>query len=254
MWRQGEILPFSRESLELLFSNSIPAVNIECFATPEQCRRLVDAIRSTSLEYYEQVTPPIGRVGVTQFECRSAEKSRYFAEVNSAKAQYERMVKRGIDPVRRMCEELGRIGFLHAQVAKEPDFGAYFAGLVREINHSALLHADVAELDARGWHVGSINDQLTWNLYIEAPIAGGECIVYDRQWRSSDESARIPGSYGYRMDLVSGADKFSITPIVGNVVLFNCKNFHQVLPAESPRLSIGSFIGRTKFDELLLWS
>ena len=254
MWRHTKILEFSKNSLDLLFANRAPAVRITNFAASDECERLSESIHGMPIGYYENVSPPIGKIGITQFECRSVGKQKYFAAVAGAQARRREIVQSSFDPVERICKFLKEAGFAKTGVANEPGFGHYFAGLIRQINNSARLHVDVSEIDAPDWRIGKITSQLAWNFYIQSPAHGGDCIIYDREWSEKDEAKKEAGTYGYNIDVVKNAEQVCVATVAGEVILFNCRNFHQVQKADSPRITMGSFIGRTEHNELLLWS
>lgn len=139
-------------------------------------------------------------------------------------------------------------------IAKENNYlGKYFAGLIRHIN-VALLHLDFAQLDAPDWKIGCCMEQLSWNLYIRVPKSGGECIVHNRQWCTNDEKYKLPNSYGYDPSLVENSQTKYIAPVLGDLVLFNSRNFHQVLPGQGERITMSSFIGRVPTGDLVFWS
>jgi hypothetical protein len=153
-----------------------------------------------------------------------------------------------------MCDCLKAVGFINSGIACEPGFGRYFAGLIRQINNGARLHVDCSQIDAPDWQIGKINSQIAWNFYLQSPTGGGDCIVYDQQWSEAKEVYKEAGSYGYSMEAVKNAKCVHLSPTEGEIFLFNCRNFHEVLKADSPRIAMGSFIGRMDDGELLLWS
>jgi hypothetical protein len=129
----------------------------------------------------------------------------------------------------------------------------YFAGLVRDVN-VALLHLDFAPLDGPTWSVGNISSQLTWNIYLQSVDGGGDCQVYDRQWKLEDEQAKVPGSYRYDSQVVAGSQSVCLRPAVGDLTFFNSRNFHEVHPSAGRRVTLSSFAGLIAPDRLVLWS
>jgi len=161
----------------------------------------------------------------------------------------------------------------------------YFAGLLRLINSTALIHADFGPYDAPGWEIGGITAQLTWNILLRE-IQGGECIIYHRFWegKSDDEQFKQPKpAYGYRAEVVEGREVQVVSPEVGELTIFNSRcvwlffpllywgvdnradlsrNFHAVNAAREPdlfpRYTMSSFIGLLPTPEgsfeMILWS
>ena len=130
----------------------------------------------------------------------------------------------------------------------------YFVGLMRQINSTALIHADYAPFDAPGWSIGEINAQLAWNLCVVEPESGGDCIVHNKKWEREDEALKQQNSYGYSREVVDNTEKFLIKVKVGDAYLFNSRNFHEVTKSSGTRTTVSSFIGRTKTENLIMWS
>jgi 2OG-Fe(II) oxygenase superfamily len=252
-WRQLSESPLTPSGLAALFSNQIPAIRISEFASLEECESLANIIQHRTMDPYKDVDPPIGRIGITQFECRDDEKSRYFGCVAQAESIRKAIVSSTFDPLERLVE-LFRHNGLDLKRAIEPGFGPYFAGAIRRINNCALLHVDLSSSDAQGWEVGRVRSQLAWNLYLRAGQEGGECVVYNRQWCEGDEKFRLRGSYGYDPTITAGVELLSLSPVAGDVVLFNCRNFHEVRSTVGDRITMGSFIGQTIDGRLIAWS
>jgi len=106
---------------------------------------------------------------------------------------------------------------------------------------------------AKGWKIEEVEKQLSWNLYLNQPV-GGDLKVYSRFYELKDEAKRVKGEYYYDYSLVKDAQVFSYTPRVGEIVVFNSRNFHEVLPVSGDRFSLSSFIGKFPNGDLGLWS
>ena len=77
-------LVFSKENLIKLFENKLPALRICNFLSQDECERISAAVNSSKFEYYENVEPKIGRIGITQYEHFSKDKKLYFNKVKDA--------------------------------------------------------------------------------------------------------------------------------------------------------------------------
>ncbi|ALF56359.1 hypothetical protein ACX27_12185 [Nostoc piscinale CENA21] len=242
------------ENLQALLRNEIPSIRISKFSSIEECHKLALAIEKVGFDFYRNVEPPIGRIGTTQFEYRNRDKSGYFDAVKKASQTYNKVTSLAFDPLKRLATILRQNVSSKIEIAYENEnYGYYFAGLIRQIN-IALLHIDFAQLDAPDWRIGNISSQLVWNLYIKAPSQGGICKVYNRQWQPDDEKYKIPGSYGYNSSLVANSEVKQNIPITGDLVIFNSRNFHEVLPGIGERITISSFIGKMPGGDLVFWS
>ena len=121
--------------------------------------------------------------------------------------------------------------------------------------------------DCQGWEIGHIAAQITWNILLAA-VAGGETIIYDRQWQgvADDVLFRKPlPSYAYSPTGLQGKLFKVMPPVEGDVTFFNSRNFHEVKPCdrtmdgpkEVMRLTMSSFVGLLEGragKELILWS
>ncbi|QSJ20403.1 2OG-Fe(II) oxygenase [Nostoc sp. UHCC 0702] len=241
-------------NLQALLSNEIPSIRISKFASSEECHKLAVAIDKFGFDFYKNVEPPIAKIGINQFEYINASKSGYFDGVQKAKTTYNQITSSSFDPLQRLTTILRQNVSTKVEIAYENEvYGYYFAGLIRHIN-IALLHIDFAQLDAPDWKIGNVTSQLVWNLHVKAPSTGGVSKVYNRQWQPDDEKYKILGSYGYDYSLVANSEVKHNIPVTGDLVIFNSRNFHEVVPAIGERITISSFIGKMPGGDLVFWS
>ena len=242
------------DSLTALLHNEIPAIVMPQFATPAECRALVARAREIGFQRYQQVSPPIDRIGVTVFEYHRIGMAAYFHAAEAARILQRQVFGGSFDPLRRMIELLAANHPGRVDVAVDPQFGAYYAGLIRRIEAGTLLHVDFAAAEHSGWHVASVGSQLAWNVYLD--LEGGEVgvtHVHDRSWQPPCERFKLPDSYGYRRDVLDGAGCFSYRPHVGELCIINTRNFHEVEPSTGARVTFTSALGSFG-DDLCLWS
>jgi len=95
--------------------------------------------------------------------------------------------------------------------------------------------------------------QYAWNIYLSDPGEGGECVVYNKPWEKADDQYIKGATYGYDHEVVKGAESIKIKPEPGMLLLFNSRNFHEVLKSTKPRLSLGGHVGRLTPSEYQLW-
>ncbi|MBP5975686.1 hypothetical protein HW132_23845 [Brasilonema sp. CT11] len=253
-WQTSNDCEMNPENFQLLLRNEIPSIRISKFASSKECNKLALAIKKVGFNFYENVEPPIGKIGVTQFEHINRDKIEYFEAVKKAKETYDQVTSLSFDPLKRLTAILCKNASSKVQIAYENEaYGYYFAGLIRHIN-IALLHLDFAPLDAPNWAIGNITSQLVWNFYVKAPSQGGVCKVYNRQWQPEDEKYKTPASYGYDHSLVATSEVKHNIPLTGDLVIFNSRNFHEVVPAIGERITISSFIGKMPGGDLVFWS
>jgi hypothetical protein len=258
-WETVETRQLTRDLLIGLFRNEIGAIRIPNFLSDATCSAAVGGVYRRGLDYYKDVYPRIGRIGITQFEHRgdAARKAEYFEKVPKAHAVRQEVFKESGDLPYLVIQALRDAWGDNVDMATEdgPE-QRYFAGLIRVIN-KALLHLDWAQLDAPDWSIGKISAQLAWNVYLQMGARGGETVVYRRPWQWEDEDHQVPNSYGYDPILVEGCEKATILPARGDLVLFNSRNFHEVEATEGEieRVTNSSFIGWLEAENrLVLWS
>jgi hypothetical protein len=257
-WSRCAEAELSRESLAALLADEIPAIRIRNFATREECAAFADAVRRAGLRFYS-VARRIGYIGLAQYEYRwNRPKEDYFRDVPAADEKKAAVRRESFDAVQRLIDRLaknypsGRVG-----IAKEK-LGAYYAGIIRQASDGVDLHADFAPFNAPHYLIGTIDAQLGWNFYAEELVSGGATTVHHAPWTPVMRAGEIPQSYDLPRDTVAGAETFTFTPDLGDVVIFNTRNPHEIAGGEAApgrdRISIGSFIGRLPNRDLVMWS
>ncbi len=258
-WKQTEAGQLSRDNLTRLLSNDLACIRVPGFISDQDVASTLDALTAAKFDYYKDVVPPIGRIGITQFE-HGADAEGYFAAADRSNTYRRALFRDTVDPVDQVRSALSDAWGDSVDLAEGSDGHPYFAGLVRYMSE-ALLHCDWAPLDAPGWTIGQIVEQLTWNVYYRVPEIGGEAVVYNRPWTEIVEAHKIPGSYGYDPHLVEDVERVVLKPSAGELVLFNPRNLHEVWRSSDPsdeipqpRVSVSSFIGHLPSGQLVLWS
>jgi hypothetical protein len=242
--------------IEALFENRIGAVKIQKFLPQETVRAAVRGIQKHGFDFYENVEPPIGRIGITQFEHREHhEREKYFAVAARANQRRRAVLHGSGDILQIVLDRIGHLWKRPVGIAVEADGREYFAGLTRIIGE-ALLHCDWAQHDAPGWAISAVNSQITWNLFCSVPAEGGATVVHNQPWNLDAERFRLEGSYGYDGAVVAGCGSVRIEPAEAALVLFNSRNFHRVEAGsgDGPRITVSSFIGRLPSGDLVAWS
>ncbi|BDB29755.1 hypothetical protein Tamer19_49630 [Cupriavidus sp. TA19] len=248
----------TRENLEALLNNKIPAIRIKGFATPEECIAFTQSAKRGNIKYYN-VAKRIGYIGMAQYEYRwDRPKSDYFDAVKVANADLAEVTARAFDPVQRLIDTLSSVYPHKVGAAEEPGMGHYFAGIIRLASEGVDLHADYAPFNTPDYSIRDIDAQLGWNFFSEQPKFGGITTVHNAPWTPERVEGEIPKSYGLSHDIVAGAPAFEYAPTAGDVVIFNTRNPHEIgagIPEPGvDRVSIGSFIGRMPDRSLAMWA
>lgn len=256
-WRDGEEHPLTRETLAALLANEIAAIRIERFATAKECRRFARAIRHVGLNFYSY-EPPVGYIGMTQFEFKKKSRAEYLAAVPAAYRHQRQVLARAWNPLERLIERLGAVWPGAVSIAAEAGGERYFAGIIRQLSNGVGLHADFAPYYAPGYAVARVAAELSWNLYVEELSAGGEVSIFDAPWSPAIASGAIAENFPLPEDLIAGAASITCRPTAGDVIIFNSRNPHRVAAGEvahgRQRLQMGSFVGLMPEGDLVLWS
>ncbi len=257
-WSRHAEAELSRETLAALLADEIPAIRIRNFASTAECAAFAEAVRRVGLKYYS-VARRIGYIGMAQYEYRwNRPKEDYFHDVGVANGKKDAVLRESFDAVGRLVDRLqehypaGRVG-----VAEE-ELGRYYAGIIRQASEGVDLHADFAPFNSPQYAIGAVDAQLGWNFYAEELVSGGETTVHHAPWTPEVRPGEIPKSYDLPRDVVAGAEAFTFNPNLGDVVIFNTRNPHEIAGGEAgpgrERISIGSFIGRLPNRDLVMWS
>jgi hypothetical protein len=255
-WEEATQLPATAATLEMLMEGEIAALCVPSFLDVEDCRALKQRAEELEFKDYLNVTPRIGRVGITVFEYESIGKRQYFEAVNGANRSIAAITAGICDPLQRM------IGWLSALspnrkvgLAREENHGPYFAGLLRRIEEGTMIHVDFAPLEQPAWAVARIQKQLAFNIYLDVPQTDpGVVDLWRKQWQPEDQKHKIPGSYGYREQVVAGTPQATVAPKTGMMMMINTQNYHRVSPAGGSRLAFSAAVGRMPDRSIVLWS
>ncbi len=242
--------------LDKLFSGQIAGICIPGFLTRKEAAALSQRAEDLEFKDYLNVSPRIGRVGITVFEYDSIGKPGYFEAVQQANRRIAHLTDGICNPLERVIAWLKTMS-PRAQVgiAQEQNFGPYFAGLFRRIEEGTLIHVDYAAVEHPNWGVAQVTAQLAFNIYLKCPEAEpGLVHIWNKQWEPADESHKISGTYGYQPGVVENVPFAAIVPEPGMLMVINTKNFHQVSPAAGIRIAISAAIGRMPNGDIVLWS
>ena len=255
-WEDTLRLPATPDTLEMLFSGMIAGLCVPDFLTQEECAALKKRSEECEFKDYIDVVPRIARFGITVFEFDRIGKRQYFDAVESANRSVGRITKDVCSPLQRVIDWLLILSpNRNVNIACEPGFGSYFAGLFRRIEEGTLIHVDFAPMEQPGWSVAKVCSQLACNIYLDIPPDDpGAVRIWQREAHKEYEKFKIPGSYGYQPDVIEGVPFATITPQTGMLMVINTRNFHQVSNCSGSRLAVSAAIGQMPDKNLVLWS
>jgi len=251
MWTTSQPVPASKESLQDLIANRIPAVEVGEISSEEEISALKTALLRNAMR--TQSISQVSRLGISQYEQGvKVSKENYFALAAQARAEQKIIFSNSFNPLERLVNKIESAGF-NASVLIEPGFGEYFAGSGKLRNGYSPIHVDYAPQDSAGWKVGEAEVQLAWNLYLDVPEQGGELLLWDRQWQPEDDRFQVPDKYYYDEIVVEGDKPLRFNVKAGQLLVINSRNYHAVSEVHD-RLTCGSFISVFPNNYLGLWS
>lgn len=258
-WKHSDAAEMSPANLLALINNEIPAISIPNFATETECDEFSQAVlNSPDLQSYS-VEIPTHYLGIVVYEYRQGEgkKDEFFQKAPKATAALDAVFAKSFDPVTRFLSIVNENFEGSAKVAHEPGYGDYCPTVSRVASGGVHLHADYAPYNSPGWAIGDILAQITWNLYTRRPKSGGQTTVYNKPWTPTpgeDPARGLPND-----DVLNepNVESYTFEPNVGEVVMFNPRNPHIIAAGEGSnagdRITIGSFMGVTRENDLIMW-
>lgn len=252
-WAREESL--NANSLRALLDNRLACIRVDHFVSPQDARSLIEAANHLGFDQYEQVVPPIDRIGATVFEYNHRDQRAYFERAAEMQRLRDAIFARSFDALDAVMHAVGAAYQRPMHVMSSPTHGSYYACLIRRIEQGTELHIDYAPAEQPSWDVAAIERQLAFNIYLELGPGAGETTIYRRAWQPEDEAHRNPDGYGYLPEVLDGVEEsLTFEPRLGELRLFNTRNYHIVAPSTDRRTTAAAAIGETRDGRLVCWS
>lgn len=241
-----------------LFQNQFSYIVIQDFLTPAECALAASEIGKLGLKRPDYAFD-LDNVPASQllfdshylFEQKTPEE--YFPKAAATIASYQTFCQKlGFDPALRVRDYVSQQLGAPVSIA-EQDGQQYTYAMVRELSTSALLHLDFAQFIPPYWSISDTIAECAWNVYLTDPGIGGECVVYNRPGQPEDDAFLIPNSYAHDPRLVEGCEVVEAPVRVGQLVIFNCRNYHEVRSSTKGRITIGGHIGMNQNEKFSMW-
>ena len=147
-------------------------------------------------------------------------------------------------PDEKINEAICRISRLEKIDLASEDQQDYSLGIIRiwEDGDFGPLHRDNANFEVPDFKISKYQNQISCVLHLQTPEKGGELIVYKQRWQKLDEKFREIG-FGYKRNVLNVSENAVIVPNQGDLMIFNPKFFHEILPTKggTKRLTFGYF-------------
>ncbi len=246
------------EDVGALIRNEIQVLRIPDFISRDACKQITKGLKSTGYNDYLNA-PKVGRIGMSYFETGMKQEiiDHYFETamdninlLRAACAPYPCPM----DTFRCAMDETWAQGCtLQTLFGKK-----MFVGLSRCMKPGIPLKA---HHDMFGRHAPntpeaeSLISQFAINIYIDVPEKGGEIGMWNDEISDAEFLERRGGDYAIPLEQLGPCD-YSAKPENGDLILFNARKLHAVLPGEGvDRLTISGFLGyRGEKEPLTVWS
>lgn len=249
---------FNKEHLQALREQRVSCIVIDDFYPSDACAKIAQAVEQVGFKYsFKAVNVEAYYSGRAAIEL-AAEKKNYFDGVAEANQQRQQYIGSATDPLEMVIALLQQGWKPGAEIALEGG-RPYFAGVIR-IFKNGVVHNDYAPRDMVGWTIADINQQLSWNLFLQSPEGGGEFQIWKRYWIPEDEKLykHDPKTMkGYKDEVVNGCATAVVDPQTGRFVLFDARNYHTIgnVVGNRDRIAMSSFIGIVDESKpLIFWS
>jgi hypothetical protein len=249
----------TEENMDLLIDFKIPGIIVKNFIPPEVCQVVAERLREIEFGTYDHLEDiPVYHIGVCHNQWAHDDKDIYFSKKSQAQQSIDKVYEfLNINPVDAVIDAFESRTGRKASIFEEPGFGQYFAGAFRSFRGHGKLHVDHAPSHIhQPWEITKIQRQLTWNIYYTMLDTGGELVIYDTIHTPQNETMKVSDDYYFPYEVLEGPEKVVIEPEVGDLIIFNTQNFHEILGNNGGghRISQTSFIGLKQDGSLGLWS
>ena len=256
-WQRLQGKP-TREDLVALFANEIAYIKLADFFHATERASLVEALLRRGLRPYDFAfdstnVPAASHLFAVHYLYEQRDPAEYFAHAAESRKEYGSLCAEvGFDPAQRVFEWLGGAMQVPVRIASQGPL-LYSHVIARDLAASSRLHTDFAPSIPSHWSISAITAQYSWNVYLTDPESGGECVLSHRLWQPEDDQHLIPGTYAHDERLVADAERVAIGVHPGDLVLFNCRNYHSVRQSAAPRITLSGHIGLTLDQQLIAW-
>jgi 2OG-Fe(II) oxygenase superfamily len=248
----------SVQNLKDLISNRIQILRIPDFIDKQACHIISAGLQKNGYNDYLNA-PSVGRIGMSYFETGLKPDliQHYF---DNAIGNIEVLRQAcypypcPVDTLRCRLDEQWPAG-CHLQTLYNQKM---FVGLSRSMKpHTPLLpHHDMFGRHAPNTPEStSLISQFGMNVYVDVPAEGGELAMWMDEISDQEFLKKRGDHYAIPLELLKAPD-FSIKPNNGDLILFNARKLHAVLPGSgTDRLTLSAFLGyRGDANSLTVWS
>lgn len=245
----------TKSSLLDLANGDVPAIVVPDFLSEEERRRSLAAFGRAVHCHYAHIGATLKRAGVAQSEFfrKDQGEALYFEKAADFARTNPELDADRVRLLEKVLDALQTTGLM-AKVLRGRDGEPFSAGVYR-LATALRLHSDWVPRDAVGWTNDDISAQLAINVHLARCSEGGDLVLYDRAWEMQHERWKRTDGYGYDAGVVADLEPVIIRPQPGDLIVFNCKNFHEVRPTHGgERVTFGVHLGMRSDESVVCWS
>ena len=248
----------SQDSLQLLINGNTQVLVIKNFISENSCKYISEGLKNHGYDDYINA-PAVGRIGMSYFETSLKDNlvEHYFKNaIKNIYALREACYPYAcpIDTFRCIMDEEWLSGCTLQSLYNKK----MFVGLSRCIKPGMplLAHHDMFARHAPNTpETDSLISQFGVNVYIDVPETGSELAMWHDEISDAEFLEKRGTQYGMSIEPLGEPD-FTVKPENGDLILFNARKLHAVLPGEDKdRLTLSAFFGYRGIDNpLTVWS
>ncbi|WP_420546296.1 hypothetical protein [Nitrosopumilus sp.] len=234
-----------------------PAIIIRNFYDKKNCQTIVDRTKSYNKNNFQN--DKLLHLGPFLME-HVTDKRRYFEAAKDAQKTIGKIFEEIENPIEKIYKAISMLfpGF-SVSVATESQ-NDYSQVIIRmhEKEKSIPIHKDNVRHEGKEYAaVRGIDYQLSCVLHLQESEAGGELIIYDKQWKKEDEKFRNI-DFGYSSELVKNNEFCKLSGFsAGDLVVINPNYYHEVtkITGDTSRITLGMFLGfYSKESRIVAWA
>ena len=247
--------PLTRSSLLRLAAGTLGAIRVPRMLSAQRCAELTKGLDDTEFSTYDErrIWPPIAKFGPAAYDyyLDGQLSPDYWRDQRQAEDVWSQLVGQD-DPMDTLVAQIAAAWqgpVTRATVRGRP----LFAGMIRELKGDLRMHFDEVVREFPDVFDLTPVAQLGFNCYLNLPDSGGELNVFRRRWRPQDDQSRV--GFGWSQSVADGEPKLSLTPVLGEGIFFDTRNYHFITPStEGRRLTLAFFVGVTAENRLVIWA
>lgn len=239
-----------------LISGRIPAIILKGFYDKNTCQSIVNKIMTSP--YGESKKKILNHIGPFLMSY-TTNKTEYFIQAQKTQKNFSRIFSEKDNPTRRIFNMLKMV-FPESKINLANEYGKKFSPFViriHELGKSIPIHKDHVGYEGKEYSISNIDYQLSCVLHLQESEKGGNLIIYNKNWKKTDEKYRNI-EFGYSEEVVNSEKSCRISNLEsGDLVLINPIQYHEVtkIQGPTPRITLGMFLGFSNYErKIISWA